>query len=258
MKNINKWLAGSLGSLVLLGAQSQAESDNLTGSLGLDYNSHFMSYGANVWGSDTKDIGDDILFNPSLGLNYALSDTTGVYGGIWGDINDLSDSPIADNIQEVDIWLGYYFGAGDFSFDLTFQQWYYANEVEGIFDINIGYDTKFAPTLTIHNRYEGVGTQEESTMFVLGGTFYESAYKGFDYSIGANIGGSIDDYHQAGEEGYAFSSVSLGFSSPLTIGEGLGDWDFHGALTLYHTSTETVDNPENTYLTLNLGVGMAF
>ena len=255
MKNINKWLAGSLGSLVLLGAQSQASSENVTTSIGLDYNSHFMSYGANVWGTQTDDIGDEITFNPSIGFDFALSETSGIYTGVWADVNDIANpDPLGGSIQEIDYWLGYYFAAGDFTIDFTLQQWIYASEVEGIFDINIGYDAKISPSLTIHNRIEGVGTQNKGTMLVLGGSFYS----GDVFSVSANIGGSLSEYHVDGEEGYAFSSVTLGFGVPIPVAEGYGDWDFHGGLTFYHTSTETVNNPEDTYLTLNLGVGMSF
>lgn len=253
MKNINKWLAGSLGSLVLLGAQSQASSENVSVSVGLDVNSHFISYGASVW-NDGNDTGDDFTFNPSIGIDFALSETTGVYTGVWMDVNDMADSGTGGSIQEVDYWVGYYFSVGDFSIDMNLQEWAYLSEVESIFDVNISYDTKFSPTLTIHNRYAGVGGQEEGTMFVLGGSFYS----GDIFSVSANIAGSVDDYHQAGEEGYAFSSVTLGFGVPIPVGEGYGDWDFHGGLTLYHTDTKTVNNPENTFVTLNLGVGMSF
>ncbi len=248
MKNINKWLAGSLGSLVMLGAQSQASSEDFSGSISLDYNSHFMSYGLNVWG--TEDIGDEVFFNPSIGINYALSETSGVYAGVWAEISDLdSDPPIGDNIQEVDIWAGYYFAAGDFSFDIALQQWIYASEVEGILDFTIGYDAKFSPTLTIHNRIEAVGTQNKGTMLVLAGSFYE----GDVFSVSANIGGSLSEFHVDGEDGYAFSSVTLGFGTPISESV-----DFHGGLSFYHTDEDTTGNADSTYLTLNLGIGMSF
>jgi hypothetical protein len=233
-------------------------------SVSLDANSQFMSYGVNVWGTETEDIGDEILFEPTLSASYDFSDAQGIYVGAWFDINGVEDAGHGDvgpdlggDTKEMDLWIGYWFSVADFTFDFTLQSWKYAGENEGIFDITISYDTLFSPYLIIHNRFEDVAGQEKGTIFELGGTLYENSYAGIDYSFSAGMGFSIDDYHVAGEEGYAYSFLGLSASYVFYSTDDL-DVDVHGALTYYDTDEDATGNDESSYLTANLGVGFSF
>lgn len=248
---------GLLGGSIV-GSGSAIAGENLSGYLSLDYNSHFMSYGANVWGQDTRDIGDEFLFQPSLGLEFALPNDSAIYTGVWADVNRLADSNIG-RIQEIDVWLGYYFPVGDFILDFTVQQWLYAGETEGIFDIKLSYDGMFSPYLLAHNRFETVGPdQQKGTIFELGATVFETAYHTIDLSFPVGVGFSFDDYHVAGEDGYGYSFIGANFSMPIEALQSWGAWDFHGGLTFWHTDKSFTGNDKSTYLTLNLGVGVGF
>ena len=234
-------------------------------NISLDYNSHFMSYGANVWGDETKDIGDEWLFEPSVSIDYAINDTSGLYVGAWFDINDVDGAgpgevgpDLGGDTKEMDLWIGYWFSVDKFTFDFTFQQWYHADETEGIFDVTVSYDMMFSPYIKAHSRYEVVGyDQQKGTMFEIGGTLYEGEYKGLGYGFNVGAAFSVDDYHVAGEDGYAYSFLGASASYVIYSNDSL-EVDLHGGLTYYDTEKDTTGNAENSYLTANFGVGFSF
>ncbi len=246
-------------------AEEVEEESPFAFSLSLDANSHFMSYGVNVWGSETEDIGDEILFQPSASISYDISETQGVYAGVWFDINGVEGAGPGDvgpdlggDTKEMDLWVGYWFVVGDFTVDFTLQSWLYGGENEGIFDVAISYDTLFAPYVKFHNRFETVGTsQQKGTMVEIGGTLYENEYKGIAYSVGAGVGFSFDDYHVAGEDGYAYSFIGLSASYVFYSSDDV-DIDVHGGLTYFDTEKDTTGNAESGYLTANFGIGFSF
>jgi len=255
MNNYKTKLSALLVAL-LLGCTSASlkADDSISGSFSLDFNSHFMSYGVNVWGNATDDIGDEFLFQPSFGVEFATSEVSAIYAGVWFDINNLAPDSIGGNFQEIDVWLGYYVSAGDFTFDFTFQHWYYASETEGIFDIAISYDAvDFAPYIKFHNRFEGVGGQETGTIIEIGGTLYSMESDKHSFSIPVGVAFSPSDYHVTGQDGYAYTYISLAYGAPIG-----GAWDFHSALTYFNTSKSNTGNAETGYLTLNVGVGASF
>lgn len=255
----------ALCATALITSSLQAEEESPWAfSVSLDANSHFLSYGANVWGPETEDIGDEILFEPTLSASYDFSETQGMYVGAWFDINGVEGADHGDvgpdlggDTKEMDLWVGYWFSVADFTFDFTLQSCKYSGENEGIFDVTISYDTLFSPYLIIHNRFEDVGGTETGTMFEFGGTLYEDSYKGIDYSLSAGLGFSLNDFHVQGEEGYAYSFLGLSASYVFYSTDDL-DVDVHGALTYYDTDEEATGNARDSYLTANFGLGFSF
>lgn len=237
-------------------------------AISLDANSHFMSYGANVWKPDTDDIGDEWLFQPSATIDYAINDVSGAYVGIWFDINDLADDPdvgpdLGDDTQEMDVWVGYWHTFGNFTLDLTFQQWYYASETEGIIDFTISYDAMFAPYLKAHTRIEAVGDQEKGTIYEAGVTLYEGEISGVAYAFNAGVAFNFDDFHVEGEDGYAYSFIGASASYVIYSSDSL-DVDLHGGLTYFDTDEDNVGNFDSDgdsvggILTANFGIGFSF
>lgn len=264
MKLKNSLIAGATCAALSLSSQLMAEDESpWSFSASLDFNSHFISYGANVWGDDTEDIGDEILFQPSAQIDYAISDSQGVYVGIWADINSLASgdidwaSGLGSDIQEIDVWLGYWITSGDFTVDFTLQQWYYAGETEGIFDITVSYDTMFSPYIKIHNRIEAVGDQNKGTIYEVGGTLYEGEYEGLSYSFSIGAAFNFDEYHVDDEDGYTYSFIGASASYVIYSSDSL-DVDLHGGLTYYDTDKDNTGNAESGYLTANFGIGFSF
>ena len=262
MKLKNILSLGVACSAMLATSHAQEEESPFSFSLSLDQNSHFMSYGANVWGSNTEDIGDGGTFNPSFVVNYALSETSGWYAGVWYDVNSYSDAPeigpdLGSKVQEMDVFVGYYFGLGKLSVDLTYQAWLYAGENEGIFDIALSYDTLLSPYVKFHNRFESNGGQQKGTMIEVGGTLHEGTVGSVGYSVSSGLGFSLDDYHVPGEDGYAYSYIGVSGSKVIYSSDSL-EADLHGGLTYFNTDDDTVGNPDDSFLTMNVGVGFSF
>lgn len=255
---------GAVCSAIVLSAQAAEEESAFAFNVSLDYNSHFMSYGANVWGDETEDIGDEWLFEPSVSIDYAINDTSGLYVGAWFDINGVDGAgpgevgpDLGGDTKEMDLWVGYWVELGKFTLDFTFQQWYYADETEGIFDVALSYDMMFSPYIKMHNRIEGVGDQETGQMYEVGATLYEGESGGISYSFPIGVGFSLDDYHVAGEDGYAYSFIGANASYVIYSGDSL-DVDLHGGLTYFDTEEDTTGNAEDSYLTANIGIGFSF
>ncbi len=252
-------LFGAVTGSLLLGPSLQSAED-VSFSLSLDLNNHFISYGLNVWDApgDNRKTFDGVLFQPSMELGFALNEGSGIYTGVWFDINNNVPSTIGGKIQEVDYWLGYYITLGDFVLDFTFNQWYYGGETEGTFDITLSYDGPFSPYIKSHTRFDPNGDQSKGTIFELGATLYEDEVNGVSFDFPVGIAFSFDDYYVRGEDGYAYSFIGAGFSMPLGAGSNYGDWDFHGGLTLYHTSKDFTGNSRSTYLLISTGIGLSF
>ena len=248
-------LAATAASLSIVPLQAQEDTASVSGSLSLDFNTHFISYGADVWSPDGW---EEVLFQPSIGITFDSGKNYGFYTGIWGDINNNAATNIGKDIQEIDVWVGAYVTLDKFTFDLTFQQWYYGSEVEGIIDFKISYDTFLTPTLTIHNRIEGVGGQETGTVVDLGVSYgFEAGIVSF--TIPLNAAWATDDYH-GGDSGIAYVKTGIMASLPMSfIPEGWGGWDLHGGLTLWHTPDDVIPgNPDETFITGSIGVGCSF
>lgn len=235
--------------------------DVVSGVLKLDFNTHFISYGFDVWGDGASM--SDPTFNPMIELAFALPADFTFTLGAWGDVNSKIDSAIGGRVQEVDVWTGLSYTYDKFTVSATYQAWMYGSSTEDILDIKFAYDTFLAPSLTIHNRLDaGASGGQTGTVAVLG------LSHGFDlgpvaFSVPLGVAYFFaDDYHPAStEDGFGFVSLGLGASLPLTpyIGEAFGDWTLNGGLTYYFTDDEVVANAdEDNFLTANLGLALSF
>lgn len=258
-------LAVSLLAVSSLSAQDD-DGPAISAFGSFDFNSHFMSYGWDVWGGGSD---GDLLFQPSFGLDVYLGNGVGVYTGIWMDINEEAPGTITGDVQEIDLFIGTYFSVGDISMDLTYQEWYWASDVERVLDLNIGFDAPFSPYILLHGRIDGNdsgGTPEEGLVIEAGGSygFDPESTGGIDISISGAIGYiATDDFHifaaPTSDTGIGYYNIGLDFVLPLGIPEGLGAWDLHAAIDLFHTPDDVVPgNPEETFMTYNLGIGFAF
>lgn len=236
-------------------AEEDAPGSKISGSLNLDFNTHFMSYGLDIWQRKSF---DDILFNPSFSLSLELPAGFSVYGGTWWDVNDNADTNIGDYIQEIDVWAGVSYAIDIVSLSATYQEWYYAGEAERILDVGLGLDTLLSPSLTLHTRVDGNGAQDEGLVAVLG------ASHAFDLGAlslkpAASIAFLTEDYHVEDEGGFGYVSAGVGASVPLAfLGAAYGDWSLNGDVTYYYTDSENIDNRNDNIVTGKLGVSVAF
>ncbi len=268
--------------------------DVISGILKLDFNTHFISYGADVW-SDGSSMSDP-TFNPNLELYFALPGDLTLTIGTWWDVNSKpgsGNSPIGGRIQEVDVYAGLGYTFDKFTVSATYQAWMYGSETEEILDIKFAYDTFLAPSLTIHNRLDqGAAPGDEGTILVLGlshtieaGPLAISfpvnlAYfvtDGFHQDPKAAIAATPDIPAELGipavpaspavaaieeaDAGFGYLSIGVAASLPLSpyIGDGFGEWALNGGVTYFITEDEIIpNNPQSSFLTASLGLSVAF
>lgn len=269
-------LAPSLG----LGSQVRAEEaaadegPKITGLLGADYTTHFISWGYDVWGAG-NDFGEDSTFNPyaEIGIDF---DAFKLVAGTWWDVNSNTASAIGGNLQEVDIYFGVYIPVDKFTFGIVYQDWMYAGQVEKVFDFSVAYDDsellgafKMSPKFTAHKLSSGgeiagvSGSDKDSGWaFVLnlapGFTMMES--ESFDVAISFPIAIGFGDGDFYEDSGFAYVSVGVAASIPLKfIPAKYGAWTVGASLVYYHTDDATIPvNPDNDFLVGKVGFSVAF
>ncbi|MEP2775557.1 MAG: hypothetical protein ABJQ29_03700 [Luteolibacter sp.] len=236
--------------------------DVVSGSFNLDYNSHFFSYGLDVWGD-----GDDAFqmgFYPSAELAFALPAGFSATVGVWAEVHEKTGATttIGGNIQEIDIYAGLAYTHGNFTVGATYQNWFYLSDVEDILDITFSYDTFLSPSFTIHNRIDAGAANDEGTILVLG---LEHGFEAgpVSFSIPFAVGYFLDDnFHSAGaDDGFGYATLGLQASVPLSslIGDAYGDWSLNAGVTLYVTDDGVIpNNPEDTFVATNIGLGLSF
>ncbi|HEX8913413.1 MAG TPA: hypothetical protein VF796_13715, partial [Humisphaera sp.] len=237
-------------------------------SFGTDVTSHFISYGADVWGGGNN----ASPFNPnSTAFTYGtmtakFSDNLSGFVNVWSDLNNNVNSGIGGPIQEVDINAGLTLSLDKLSVTVAHGYWIYAGDEEKILDLVVGYNDAdlFAkglalnPSVTVHWRYDGNGSQDKGLAVVPGikpsFTFGEGKYPitvAIPLSIAIFEGG-----FQGGDGGIGFYSGGVTASVPLAfIPAKYGNWTASASATYYHTPKDQIpNNPNENFIVTALSV----
>ena len=265
-------LAPSIGSQAF--AEDAAdEGPAISGVVGADYTTHFVSWGYDVWGVGTE-FGTDATFNPyaELGIDFG---SFKIIAGTWWDVNSNTTSAIGGNLQEVDVYFGVLIPVDKFTFGVMYQDWMYASQVEKVFDFSVAYDDsdllgafKMSPKITAHKLSSGgeiAGVKDSGWAINLsltpGFTLMES--ESFDVAISfpINIGFGDDDFYQ-NNSGFAFAYASVGVAASIPlkfIPAKYGAWTVGVSLVYYHTDNASIPtNPDNDFLVGKVGVSVGF
>ena len=269
-------LAPSLGLNSQVRAEEMAadEGPKISGVVGADYTTHFVSWGYDVWGAG-NDFGEDATFNPYAEIAIDFDMFTFV-AGTWWDVNSNAASAIGGNLQEVDVYFGVYIPVGQFTFGIVYQDWMYAGQTEKVFDFSVAFDDSellgafaMAPKFTAHKLSSGgelagvSGSDKDSgwafnLSLTPGFTLMES--ESFDVAISfpINIGFGDGDFYE--DSGFAYVSVGVAASIPLKfIPAKYGAWTVGASLVFYHTDDATIPiNPDNDFLVGKVGFSVAF
>jgi hypothetical protein len=233
--------------------------DVVSGVLKLDINTHFVSYGADVWSDDNPSI-SELNFNPMLELAFDLPSGFSATLGAWADVTDKSTSgSIGGNLMEVDVWAGLAYTYEKFTVGVTFQDWLYGSASEEIIDVKFAYDCFLTPSLTVHNRVgAGASGGDEGTVLVLGlGHSIEAGPVTISFPF--NLAYFVEDGFHGGDTGFGYASVGVGAALPLTAISAFGDWTLNGGLTYYFTDDDVIpNNYHNDFLTATVGLSLAF
>jgi len=241
-----------------------ASESNFSGTLSLDLNSHFVSYGLDVWG-DGNDL-EGGTFNPALELTWALPSNFSLILGTWWDVNGKVPSAIGGKLQEIDVWAGIGYKIGDLSITGLYQNWIYASGNEQIVDIKFAYDCFLSPSLVIHNRVDPGASGGSNGTVVVAGVSHSIDAGPVSISFPLNVAFFLDDdFHPAStDDGVGYGSLGINATLPLAfMGDSYGEWNLHGGFTYYVTDSDVVANspagrPDNDFLTANIGLGCAF
>ena len=128
---VSRWSAG------FRGAAPASAAENVTGDLGISYNTHFISYGFDVWGGGTDFYGDRSTTFIYGDLFIKVTDSLTISFGAWADINRNVPSAIGGSIQEIDVYPGITYTVGRFTLGATYQAWSYAGDVEESIDLSV-------------------------------------------------------------------------------------------------------------------------
>jgi hypothetical protein len=244
-----------------------AEDGCISGVLTLAGNSHFISYGKDVW-QDGSHLGD-LGFNPSLEFTFKLPENFSIIAGSWWDVNSKGESPIGAKIQEIDLWTGVSWTYDKLTLGAMYQGWIYGGSTEQIVDVKASYDCLLSPSLILHNRVEsGASGGDTGSVLVAGlshtfelGPVSLSTPVNFAYNFDADYNnGTLDGIARFSDSGYAYTSVGLQASYPLEfLGDCYGEWSLISGLTYYWTSGAVLPtNPTNKFLTYNFGLTASF
>lgn len=239
------------------------DEDVISATLSLATNSHFISYGKDVWGDGSSMSRNN--FNPMLEFAFKLPENFTLTMGTWWDVTAKGDgipNTLGGDVYEIDLWTGLSYTYDKFTIGATYQAWMYGDGVEGIVDVKLAYDTFLSPTLMFHNRVsEGASGGDNGTVAVLGLSYSIEAGP-VTFSVPFNIAANLtDDFNGPGSDsGYAYTSLGLQATYPLAfLGSTYGEWAATGGITQYWTDAGVLPgNPKNQFLTYNVGLTASF
>lgn len=256
-----------------LAQDEDSAGSKISGSFGIDYASHFISYGLDVWGAGDDFYGSNATNFAHFGVGIQFTDNLSGSFGVWGDINDNAPPSIGGHIQEIDVFGGLSYTAGVATLGATYQQWNYAGDVERILDLSVGLDDSglwggdFAlnPSVLAHLRVganEAAG-QEEANAYVVsiapGFQLLDSPTWPVSLTIPASVAFFEEDF-QGGDSGYGYGS--LGATTSLGLGgipADYGEWSLAFNLTYYDTPEDAIPgNPEDAFLTGMVSIGVSY
>ncbi|MEM9418451.1 MAG: hypothetical protein AAGA25_05250 [Planctomycetota bacterium] len=268
---VSKGLAAAALCVSPMAVAQDAPESRVSGVVGADINSHFVSYGLDVWAEGDAFSGSDTL-NPYAEVSIDF-DAFSLTAGVWADINDNAGGGLGGDIQEIDGYIGVGFGYDAFSFGVTYQEWAFASQTEDILDISIGYDDTglisddfaLSPSIVIHNRVDNGLGLSNGTIIVAGiepgFSVVDSEEFAIDMSVPVSFGFALDDgyFIAGGDDGFGFFSIGAAFGMPLDmIPADYGAWALNAGVTLYSTESDVYANPDDTFVTYNLGLSLAF
>lgn len=268
LSKANLLVATATAALMSSGVSAFA-ADKVSGDLGVSYNSHFVSYGADVWGGGDSFFGDNPTTFVNANLYFAVTDEATIFLNGWADLNHNVPSAIGGALQEVDFNIGASYKLGLVTASAAYGTWNYAGDEEQIVDLSLAFDDTgmiadgfaLAPKVTWHFRVDGNGAQKKGSAVALavGPSFPISDWGSLTIPVGVTF--FLDDDFQGGTSGgyaYAYGGASLGV--PLSfIDEGFGAWSINFDLIGYTTKASAIPgNVDKNFLTGSVGLKVAF
>jgi hypothetical protein len=275
-RGIARRIALAVAAVAITGsvASSVRAADNAYSlSLGTDFTSHFVSYGADVWGggNDANPFGEDSTIFVYGTLSLAINDQMGAFVNVWTDNNQNTDDSIGGRLQEVDVNIGLTYTMEKFTFGITHGCWWYAGDEEKLLDFSVAYNDAdmiaegFAlnPSFTAHWRYDKHESQADegwALIFGIKPTYTINKDSQYPISLAApiNVTFLTDDFY-GGDSGLGYVSLGVSASIPLAfVPEKYGAWSAGASLTYFCTEEDAIpSNSEQGFFVSALSIGLS-
>lgn len=225
------------------------EEPFVTGNLTVTYDTHFVSWGQDIWAAGNS--WKDALIHPSLELDFNLGGGLQAYFNTWWDINDNAQSDIGKYIQEVDVNVGIYYTMDKLKFQLGYGSWNYASQTEHVVEGKVTYSCLLNPFIALHGRVADDIPLDTGLVTVVGIT---PGYKlgPVDLAFPIAVSADTSGFHGGGS-GFGFVSAGISASIPLAKHVILG-----AGVTYYHTNGSVIVNPDEDFVTGSASISVTF
>lgn len=227
----------------------------MTGNLTVNYETHFISNGFDVWGIGTS--WDHWLVHPSLELDFNISKDLQFYVNTWWDVNDMGTTTIGKYIQEVDVNVGFYYTWDKLKFQLGYGAWNYASQTESVIDFRATYTDPYnlSPFVALHGRIgEGSNLGVDNGLLVQAGVAPSKTWGALTLSLPVTVDFDTTHNYAYGSSGFGF--VSVGLNASYAIDKHLS---LNLGATYYHTQHAVFPtNPKDDFVTGLAGFTIAF
>lgn len=229
------------------------ETPFVTGNLTINYETHFISYGQDVWGAGTS--WRDALVHPSIELDFNIAKNLQFYVNLWADVNDNADTTIGRYIQEIDVNVGFYYTWDKLKFQLGYGAWNYASQTESVIEGRVTYNDGFwSPFIALHGRVDiGSNIGFDDGLVSQIGIAPSKTWGALTLALPITVSFDTNNYH-GGDGGFAYVSAGLGatyaFTKHLALNLGV---------TYYHTNDSVIPvNPKSDFVTGLAGITVSF
>ena len=248
----------------------------LSFTAGFDATSHFISFGADVWGggSEAFPFTSDATHFAYGTVTAKFTDELSGFVNVWTDLNNNVDSAIGGWFQEIDLNVGVNYAWNGFTFGFAHNYWVYAGDEEYAVEASVGYSDAdmwkdtwdgFAlnPSFLAHYRYQGQTGQDESFVLQAGVrpsfTFMAESKYPVTVALPAAVAFFTDGY-QGGDAGFAYANAGIALSVPLAfIPVEYGNWSAGVSASYWHTDKDAIpNNPQDNFVVTAVSVNVAF
>jgi hypothetical protein len=230
------------------------EDPFLTGNLTINYETHFISNGLDVWGVGTS--WSQWFIHPSLELDFNLTKDLQFYVNTWWDVNGQIPGTIGKYIQEVDVNAGFYYTWDKLKFQLGYGAWNYNHGTEGVIDGKVSYTDPYGlnPFVALHARVTPGGSGFDNGFLAQVGFAPSKTWGAFTLALPVTVDFDTTRDYAGGSAGFGYVSVGLSASYALTkhVALNLG-------VTYYHTDSSVFPtNPKDDFVTGLAGFTISF
>ena len=230
------------------------EAPFVSGALSFVADTHFVSYGQDVWGGGDDFLWEQVLFHPSLELNFNLGSGFSAIIGTWFDVNgEGPEAEIGQRVQEVDVWAGLAYSVGDWKFTALYQAWMYASDTEQIVDVKIAYTNFLNPYLLLHGRIDEGASGFDTGLVVQVGIAPAVPVGPVTISFPVTANYDTKGFH-GGDAGFSYASGGINVNIPV-----MKHVSVNVGATYYYTNDQVIPgNVDEAFVAGSAGITIAF